>query len=79
MHGGVPVELLYWLVSAGDASLWRVRPLFVEGEDRNELFSSHDAISYIHTRAQNEQQTLVGRLERAGCLRHARSDLRSNR
>jgi len=48
--GGLPMQLLYLISSSADESWWRVRPLFVAGEDRNERFGPHDRVSYVHTR-----------------------------
>jgi len=44
-HNGVPVQLLYQV----KPQVWHVRPLFVEGIDRDEVFKKHDAISMLHT------------------------------
>jgi hypothetical protein len=49
MHNGAAVELLY-RVPKLEGEVWRVRPLFVRGEDRNERFGPHDAVSELHTR-----------------------------
>jgi hypothetical protein len=49
-HGGLPMQLLYLIASSEDEAWWRVRPLFVAGEDRNERFGPHDVVSHLHTR-----------------------------
>ena len=48
-HNGVPLELLYRVCRRSRHETWRVRPLFVEGPDRNELFHASDTISFLHT------------------------------
>jgi hypothetical protein len=48
-HNGVPVQLLYRVRSSKSHETWRVRPLFVDGQDRNELFHASDIISFLHT------------------------------
>ncbi len=48
-HNGVPVQLLYRIDRRGDEETWRVRPLFVEGPDRDERFSPWDSITFVHT------------------------------
>ena len=48
-HNGVPVQLLYRTAVSPTVETWRVRPLFVEGPDREERFTSSDAISFLHT------------------------------
>jgi hypothetical protein len=49
MHNEVAMELLHRMPKL-DGDVWRVRPLFVTAEDRNERFGPHDVVSYIHTR-----------------------------
>jgi hypothetical protein len=54
-HNGVPVELLYCVEAMPDHGSsqayekWKIRPLFVAGEDREAVFSPHDTISFLHT------------------------------
>ena len=48
-HNGTPVQLLYRIGQSEADEIWRVRPLFVEGPDRNERFRSSDRISFIHS------------------------------
>jgi hypothetical protein len=48
-HSGVPVQLLYRVALSPTDETWRVRPLFVEGPDRDERFTSSDSISFLHT------------------------------
>jgi hypothetical protein len=45
MHDGIPMRLLYRKSSL----CWRVQPLFVIAEPRDEWFGSHDTVSKIHT------------------------------
>jgi len=49
-HNGVPVQLLYRVASASSGETWRVRPLFVEGPDREDRFTRSDKISFLHSR-----------------------------
>lgn len=44
-HDGLPVQLLYKV----SRDIWRVKPLFVEGAEREETFRSSDRISLLHT------------------------------
>jgi len=47
---GRPIELLYLKGVNREGQIWRVRPLFVEGEpDRDELIGTHAALRPIHT------------------------------
>jgi len=48
-HNGVPVQLLYRVALSPSGETWRVRPLFVEGPDREDRFTRSDAISFLHT------------------------------
>jgi hypothetical protein len=48
-HNGFPVQLLYRIAQEERRETWRVRPLFVEGPDRNERFQHSDSVSYLHT------------------------------
>jgi hypothetical protein len=48
-HHGVPVQLLYRIGREKRHETWRVRPLFVEGPDRDERFSRSDRFSLLHT------------------------------
>jgi hypothetical protein len=48
-HNGVPVQLLYRTALSPTGETWRVRPLFVEGPDREDRFISSDTISFLHT------------------------------
>jgi hypothetical protein len=48
-HNGFPVQLLYRINQEGQHETWRVRPLFVDGPDRNERFQQSDSVSYLHT------------------------------
>jgi hypothetical protein len=48
-HDGNPVQLLYRVARVGDCEIWRVRPLFVDGPDREERFTWSDRISFLHT------------------------------
>lgn len=45
MHNGYAVKLLYRI----RLNVWRVQPLFVLAEARDEIFSTHDRVSKIHT------------------------------
>ena len=48
-HNGVPVQLLYRVAHDNNQETWRVRHLFVEAPDRNEIFHPSDRITYLHT------------------------------
>ena len=48
-HNGIPVQLLYCIDQEKPHETWRVRPLFVEGPDRNERFQPSDSVSFLHT------------------------------
>jgi hypothetical protein len=48
-HNGVPVQLLYQIGRDKSHETWRVRPLFIEGPDRDERFSRSDCLSFLHT------------------------------
>ena len=48
-HNGVPVRLLYRIARGKSFEIWRVRPLFVEGSDRNQQFRRSDSVSFLHT------------------------------
>jgi len=48
-HNGVPVQLLYRTALSPTDETWRVRPLFVEGPDREDRFTRSDTISFLHT------------------------------
>jgi hypothetical protein len=48
-HNGTPVQLLYRIRQSESDETWRVRPLFVEGPDRNERFRPSDRISFVHS------------------------------
>jgi len=48
-HNGMPVQLLYRIKQGNCRETWRVRPLFVEGPDRDEAFRGSDTISFLHT------------------------------
>ena len=48
-HNGLPVQLLYRVHQDRQRDTWRVRPLFVEGPDRNERFQPSDSVSFLHT------------------------------
>ena len=48
-HNGVPVQLLYRVALSPSGETWRVRPLFVEGPEREERFICSDTISFLHT------------------------------
>ena len=48
-HNGVPVQLLYRVALSSLGETWRVRPLFVEEPDREDMFTCSDAISFLHT------------------------------
>ena len=48
-HNGFPVQLLYRIAQEERHEIWRVRPLFVDGPDRNERFQQSDSVSYLHT------------------------------
>jgi hypothetical protein len=54
-HNGVPVQLLYRVRRDKSRETWRVRPLFVEGPDRNELFS---CVGYHFVLAHHESTPL---------------------
>lgn len=64
-HNGVPVELLYRVdvaepPGAPQCERWKVRPLFVNRDDCERLFSATDRITFLHTRGE------TGRVS-AGC------------
>ena len=46
-HNGIPVQLLSRIRQFEADETWRVRPLFVEGPNRNVRFRSSDRISFI--------------------------------
>lgn len=46
-HNGVPVELLYRIRQ----NVWRVRPLFVTGVERDEKFKQSDTFTKLHTQS----------------------------
>jgi len=48
-HNGIPVELLYRVANSAKGNTWRVRPLFVDGPEREERFAPADRISFLHT------------------------------
>ena len=48
-HNGVPVQLLYRVARSRRSETWRIRPLFVEGPDREDRFTPSDRISFVHT------------------------------
>jgi len=48
-HNGIPVQLLYRIDYRKQHETWRVRPLFVQGPDRNERFLMSDSVSFLHT------------------------------
>jgi hypothetical protein len=48
-HNGMPVQLLYLIKQEDCREMWRVRPLFVKGPDRDEAFRGSDTISFLHT------------------------------
>ena len=55
-HNGVPVELLYRVRLP---NVWLLRPLFVEGEDHEEIFVSGDTFTLLHTKwGANYKRTL---------------------
>lgn len=50
MHNGRAVQLLFLIGEHADESLWWVKPLFVEGPEREELFTPGDPVRAIHMR-----------------------------
>lgn len=48
-HNGIPVQLLYLKSSRNGRQIWRVRLLFVEKPDRDEVFRPADRITLLHT------------------------------
>ena len=54
-HNGVPVELLHCMGTIGPRrsttrrDMWKVRPLFVVENDREEMFMRSDRITFLHT------------------------------
>lgn len=58
-HNGLPVQLL-WCVSAASAAyqVWRVRPIFVTGPDRNEIFRPGEPLAPIHGRLADREVRL---------------------
>lgn len=44
-HNGIPVELLYKVRQ----NVWHVKPLFVTGLERDEIFKPHDTMTPLHT------------------------------
>lgn len=50
-HNGIPIELLYREAATPRSEVWMVRPLFVTGPDRLELFEPHDRMTFLHSRA----------------------------
>lgn len=47
-HQGRPVELLHLVESHEDSETWFVRPLFVAGADRLEVFLPDDILRPLH-------------------------------
>lgn len=48
-HNGKPMQLLYLVDEMFGSQIWRVKPLFVEEPEHDEVFELHDRISFIHT------------------------------
>ena len=48
-HSGNPIELLYRVGGNELEQVWRVKPLFVEGPERDEVIRSTDRCSRLHT------------------------------
>jgi hypothetical protein len=48
-HDGKPIELLYRIGGDELAEVWRVKPLFVEGPERDEVIRSTDRCTRLHT------------------------------
>jgi len=48
MHNRVPVQLLCLVSQRPGSACWSVRPLFVVGVDRDEVFLPGDRMSYLH-------------------------------
>ena len=49
MHNQHAVELLYLKDRLWKMEIWRVRLLFVEPTEKDELFEPDDLVSFIHT------------------------------
>jgi hypothetical protein len=50
-HDGKPVEILHYISESPTAgAVWRVRPLFVPGPDRDEVFGEHDRLTPLHSK-----------------------------
>jgi hypothetical protein len=62
-HNGVPMELLYRVRRGSSYETWRVRPLFVEGPDRNSPALQRDV--WVHVRLSAIERHSVA-IERAG-------------
>lgn len=50
-HIGTPMELLYRKESYQGMEIWRVKLLFVEPVEKDELFEPNDRISFLHSKA----------------------------
>lgn len=48
-HNGTPLELLYRKDHYQNMEIWRVKLLFVEPEEKDELFEPNDRVSFLHT------------------------------
>lgn len=48
-HNGKPIELLYRVSGTQTEQVWRVKPLFIDGPERNETIRSTDRCTLLHT------------------------------
>ena len=49
-HNGTPMELLYRKDHYHGMEIWRIKLLFVEPKEKDELFEPDDRISFLHSR-----------------------------
>lgn len=50
-HTGVPMELLYRKDHYQGMEIWRIKLLFVEPKEKDELFEPNDRISFLHSKS----------------------------
>lgn len=48
-HLGIPMELLYRKDHYQKMEIWRVKMLFAEPTEKDELFEENDRVSFLHT------------------------------
>jgi hypothetical protein len=49
MHNGSAVELLYHLRDTSEGQVWKVKPLFVVGPEREETIRATDTCRALHS------------------------------